>query len=74
MGRETAAIVRLPANAAARRERQLAAKWAREDQLLAELAALRAEMRGLQREVSLDAGYPFTVCREKLERALKARR
>jgi hypothetical protein len=63
-------VVRLPTDLKARRERQLAAKWAEEDRLWNALVALRKEIRPLQREVSLDAGFLFTVSREKLERSL----
>lgn len=66
-------VVRMPTDAKARRARQLQAKWAEEDRLWKALVALRNEIRPLQREVSLDAGFLFTVSREKLSRALGRR-
>lgn len=62
-------VVQLPDNAKARRERQLAALWAEHDRLEQQLRDLRTRIRPLQRDVSLDRGYLFTVSREKLERA-----
>lgn len=63
-------VVRMPTDAKARRARQLQAKWAEEDRLWKALVALRNEIRPLQREVSLDEGFLFTVSREKLARSL----
>jgi hypothetical protein len=74
MTRATPKVIAMPADPKARRERQLFAKWAREDALLAELRKVREEIRPLQTQVSLDAGYCFTIGRENLERALKARK
>lgn len=62
-------VVRMPTDAKARRARQLQAKWAEEDRLWKALVALRSEIRPLQREVSIDAGFLFTVSREVLERS-----
>lgn len=66
-------VVRMPTDAKARRARQLQAKWDEEDRLWNALKALRNEIRPLQREVSIDAGFLFTVSREKLSRALGRR-
>ena len=67
MSARTATVTRLPTDAKVRQERQLRAKWEREDALVRELAVLRADIRPLQREVSLARGFLFTVSREKLE-------
>ena len=48
--------------------RQLAAKWARMDELERQMRALRQEIVPLQREVSLARGFAFTVSREVLQR------
>jgi hypothetical protein len=64
----TAAVARLPCNAAERRQRALDKLFAREDALQAELRKLREEIRPLQRQVSLDRGFLFTVSREVLAR------
>lgn len=61
-------IVRLPCDAAARRERQLAAVWAEEDRLEQLLRAARARARALEREVSKDRGFMFPLRREALQR------
>lgn len=66
---QTAEVVTLPTDAKARRERRLAKLWSDQDRLEAELRALKAKIVPLQREVSLDRGYLFTVSREALSRA-----
>lgn len=63
----TAKVVAMP-DAKDRAGRQLAAKWAREDELVRQLKALRQEIVPLQREVSLARGFAFTVSREVLQR------
>jgi hypothetical protein len=70
----TSKIVTMPTDAKARRARQLAAAWSKEDELIRQLRDLRAGYRSLQGEVSQDCGYRFTVSRANLELALKARR
>lgn len=70
----TASLHALPTDAKARRARQLAAAWAREDELMRQLRDLRAGYRTLQGDVSKDCGYRFTVSRANLEMAMKAKR
>lgn len=64
-------IVRLPTDAKARRERQLAAAWADEDRLARLQREARAKAAKLEREVSRDRGYPFPQRREVLERPVR---
>lgn len=68
-----AEIVTLPSDAKARRARRLQSAWAKEDDLLRQLAEHRAGYRALQGEVSRDCGYLYTIGREKRERAMKGR-
>jgi len=67
----TAKVERLPLDTKARKERQLAAKWARRDELMRQVRDLDREIAPLQREVSLGRGYLFTVGREALERGMR---
>ncbi len=64
-------VERLPLDAKARKERQLAAKWARRDELMRQVRDLDREIAPLQREVSLGRGYLFSVSREILQRPEK---
>lgn len=66
-------VIALPSDAKAPRARRLAAEWAEEDRLEQQLRELRVRIRPLQGQVSRDFGYPYTIGREKLERAMKAK-
>jgi hypothetical protein len=69
----SAAIARLPCNAAERRQRELDKVWAEVDQLTARLAVAQARARKLEREVSRDRGYVFPQSREVLSRPGRGR-